>query len=296
VRSDGIAPAAATPPPYVTVLFSRSQWAVQENCAVAPGAVALDVIAADLADRGWIGTGSVVTNRILETAMKCTAAALYPSWATLKSLHSAYGWEATSHSATYPNMTQLTRSQQSAESCGTLATFTNHGFGRAWGLFSYPVNRSTYDVQANVVSTCFAFGRKYALTRNTVGTMAAPWWAKARTVNGGACNLTGSASASLATPYRYADPASMAALVGVLPGQWAIVQFHKLVTGSKLTGVTRWDCTSTDWRLHWSNRTEVYCWNDYQRILAGIPSGAVVTDPATVARSWGSNPKVLAEH
>jgi hypothetical protein len=154
---------------------------------VPAGAVTLQRVASGLAARGWIGTGSVVTSRILESSMKCTSAALYPSWAPLESLHATYGWEATSHTAAYPNMTTLTRSQQYAEACGTLSTFTNHGFDRAWGMFSYPVNRSTYDVQANVVSTCFAYARRYALNRNTVGSMAAPWWGKVRTANGGAC-------------------------------------------------------------------------------------------------------------
>jgi hypothetical protein len=263
---------------------------------VPAGAITLEQIAANLSAKGWIGTGSVVTSRILETSMKCTSAALYPSWATLESMHTAYGWEATSHTATYPDMTKLSRSQQYAESCGTLPTFTDHGFGNAWGMFSYPVNHRTTDVQTNVVSTCFAYARRYALTRNTIGSMAAPWWAKVRTVNGGACNLSGSSCYSISTPYRYADPSSIAPLLAVLPGQWAVVQFHKLVSGSRSSGTAQWDCTSTDWRLHWTNRTEVYCWNDYQTVLNAIPAGAVVTDPATVARSWGSNPTVLAQH
>jgi hypothetical protein len=40
----------------------------------------------------------------------------------------------------------------------------------------------------------------------------------------------------------------------------------------------------------------MYCWNDYQRVLNAIPAGAIVTDPATVARAWGSNSQVLATH
>jgi hypothetical protein len=100
----------------------------------------------------------------------------------------------------------------------------------------------------------------------------------------------------MASRYRYANPIALANLVTVAPGEWAVVQFHKLVSGARLTGTSTWDCTADDWRRHWTNQTEIYCWNDYQRILAGVPASAVVTDPATVARAWGSNPQVLQQH
>ena len=291
-----LASATAAPPPFVTVLFSRSQWAVHENCKALPGAITLEKVAADLHARGGIGTGSVVTSRIRQSSVNCTRAALYPSWEMLERLHADYGWESTSHSATYPNMTLLSRARQIAESCGTLPTFVSHGFNRAWGMFSYPDDKRSTAIQTDVVSSCFAFGRRYSPTRNTVGTMSAPWWAKVKSVNGGRCNDTAAACSSVATRYRYENPLTVANLFDVLPGQWAIAQFHKLVTGSKLAGTVRWDCSATDWRLHFTSRTEMYCWNDYQRILNGIPRGAVLTDPATVARSWDANREVLAKH
>ena len=288
--------ASATPPPFVTILFSRAQWSVHERCAVLPGAITLEQIASDLDRRSWIGTGSVVTSRIRDTSVNCTRAALYPSWAILERLHTSYGWESTSHSATYPDMTLLTRERQFAESCGTLSTFRAHGFDRAWGLFSYPNNRRSAEIQAEVVSTCFAFGRRYSPDRNLFGRIAAPWWAKIRSVNGGRCNEPAAACSTIATDYRYEDPSVVADLFRVSPGQWAVAQFHKLVSGSKLSGVVRWDCSSSNWRLHFTSRTEMYCWNDYQRILSAIPDAAVVTDPVTAARSWGSNPEVLGLH
>jgi Polysaccharide deacetylase len=288
--------AHAVPLPFVTILFSRSQWAIHENCNVLRGAITLQQIASDLHDRGGIGTGSVVTSWIRESSIHCTRAALYPSWDMLQQLHRDYGWESTSHSATHPNMTQLTRSQQIAQSCGTLPTFVNHGFNRAWGMFSYPNNKRSSEIQADVVSTCFAFGRKYSPSRNTTGTMTAPWWAKVKSVNGGKCNDSAAACYSIAVGSRYESPYTVANLVAVSPGQWAVAQFHKLVSGSRLSGATRWDCSESDWRLHFTSRTELYCWNDYQRILNAIPADAIVTDPATVARAWGSNPQVLSRH
>jgi hypothetical protein len=148
----------------------------------------------------------------------------------------------------------------------------------------------------DVVSTCFAFGRRYSATRNKLATMTAPWWAKVRSVNGGACNDATAVCSTVDTRFRYVDPTLVANFVGVLSGQWAVVQFHKLVQGAKLSGRVRWDCTASDWRRHYTSRTEMYCWNDYVKILNAIPDAAVVTDPATVARSWGSNPKVLQQH
>jgi hypothetical protein len=224
--------AHAVQPSFVTILFSRSQWAIHENCNVLPGAITLQTIASDLHDRGGIGTGSVVTSWIRESSIHCTRAALYPSLDTLRQLHRDYGWEATSHSATYPNMTTLTRSQQIAESCGTLPTFVSHGFNRAWGTFSYPNNKRSDVIQTDVLSTCFAFGRKYSPNQNTIGRMAAPWWAKVKSVNGGKCNDVTAPCSSIGARYRYVNPYTVASLVAVSPGEWAVAQFHK--TGERI--------------------------------------------------------------
>jgi hypothetical protein len=280
----------------VTVLFSRSQWAIHQRCQLPAGAITLRQVADYLDARGWRGTSSAVTSQIGTTALKCTASALYPTWAMLRDLKNEYGWQLTSHSATHRNMTELTPTQQRAESCGTLRTFMDQGFRRAWGLFSYPNNKRSLTIQTDIVSDCFAFGRRYSPDRNKAATMRAPWWANVRPVNGGACNEPGTPCYSIDTRFRYADPNAMGNLLAVSPGQWAIVQFHKLVSGAKLSGRSTWDCRSSDWRLHFTNRTEVYCWNDYRKILSRIPSGAVVTDPAKVARSWGANPQVLQRH
>jgi hypothetical protein len=288
--------ASATPPPFVTILFSRSQWAVGGGCTPLPGAMTLQQVAADLYDRGGIGAGSVVTSWLRESTTRCTRSVIYPSWDTLESLHTDYGWESVSHSATHRNMTTLTHSQQEAESCGTLPTFVNHGFTRAWGMFAYPNNKRSVAIQTDVVSTCFAFGRRYSPSANRIGTTSAPWWGKVKPVNGGRCNDPTAACSSIAVRYLYENPFTIASLVQVTGGQWAVVQFHKLVSGSRSSGTVQWDCRDSDWRLHFTSRTEMYCWNDYQRVLNAIPTGAVVTDPARVAQAWGSNPDVLAKH
>jgi hypothetical protein len=282
--------------PFITLLFSRSQWAAHDSCQVAAGSVTLEEIAADVAVRGWTGTGTIVTSQPPATGIRCIGDGLEPSWDTLARIHRDYRWEFVSHSQTAPNMTTLSNDRVFEESCGSLPILYSHGFDRAWGLFAYPVNRFTTSMQSTIVSTCFAFGRQYVGSRNLSSTMAAPWLANAWSVNGGACNDSSRSCYSLQTPYRYVDPGRLASFLQVRAGEWSIVQFYALVTGAKLSGSLRWDCTSPDWRQHFTSKTEVYCWTDYQRALAAIPADAVVTDPATVAQAWGSNPQVLADH
>jgi hypothetical protein len=292
-----ITPATATEsPPFVTILFSRSQWGATEFCKVPAGAVTLDHVAGDLAARGWTGTGSVVLSYIKEWGLTCTRGGLYPDWRTLQRLHTQHRWQFVSHSRTYADLTKIPPAQQWAESCGSLPTLRAHGFLRGWGLFAYPNNRFTWSIQQNVVSRCFSFGRRYSDRVNTRAAMVPPRFANAWSVNGGACNLSWLPCFTKNTPYRYVNPWRLVALLQVRPGQWAVVQFYTLVTGSKLTGPTTWDCTSTDWRRHFSSRTEIYCWNDYQTVLRSIPAAAMVTDPATVASSWSASSMARARH
>ena len=292
-----IAPASATESaPFVTILFSRSQWGATEFCKVPAGAVTLDQVAGNLAARGWTGTGSIVLSYIKESGQTCTRGGLYPDWRTLQRLHTQHRWHFVSHSRSYADLTRISPAQQWAESCGTLPTLRSHGFFRGWGLFAYPNNKFSWSIQQNVVSKCFSFGRRYSDQLNTRTTMVPPRFANAWSVNGGACNLSWLPCFTMNTRYRYVNPWRLIALLQVRPGQWALLQFYTLVTGSKLTGPTTWDCTSTDWRRHFSSRTEIYCWNDYQRVLGSIPPAAMVTDPATVASSWSVSTKAPTQH
>jgi hypothetical protein len=78
---------------------------------------------------------------------------------------------------------------------------------------------------------------------------------------------------------------TVAAQLGALKRrQWLTLQSYILVTGSR---AGKWDCTSSDWRLHWSIDVERYCWSDYLHILDAIPGNVKVVDPKTVARAWG---------
>jgi hypothetical protein len=278
--------AEAVAPGYVTFLLGRTQAG---QCDTSVETVPVESVLAELAQRGYGATGSVVLSRTHGTQETCVQGLRYPSWATLARWHDQYGFEAVS-AGNYQNMTSLTPEQQRAESCGSLPTFTQHGFTRAWGLFAYPGNQLTSQIQADVVSTCFAFGRVYGAKVNQHATMGAPWFAYTLSVNGGACNDSTSSCFTAVSGQRYTSPDQIASILQVGADDWGIVQFYRFVSGQRLSGEPRWDCTSADWRQHWTSLTEDYCWNDALAALDRIPAGTVVTDPATVAQAWGRLP------
>lgn len=288
---------AGSTPPYLTLLFSRTQVASAASCTPLSGAVRLDTgVAPALQRRGLTGTGSIVLDFTAASALTCyddrradgtvvrRQAILGGSWATAATLRDSYGWSFVSHSKSYRDMTTLSASQQRAESCGTLQTFRNHGHYRADGLFAYPNNRFTPAIQSQIVSTCFAFGRRYG-DLNLRSAMAPPWFAQSHAVNGGACNSASLPCYGLATPFRYSSPVALGnEVAGLGADQWLILQGYRFLRGS---AAGRYDCTASDWHAHWTTSTEEYCWNDYLRVLDRINAATHVVDPKTVATAWG---------
>jgi hypothetical protein len=115
--------------------------------------------------------------------------------------------------------------------------------------------------------------------------------------NGGACNVQTApcynvASATGGHP-RYLLPSTIIAQIQALqPGQWFTLQSYVLVTGSNpgyAHDADRWDCTSPDPSLHWTNDSERYCYSDWQQIVSAIAAvpGVTVTDPLTVGVAFG---------
>jgi hypothetical protein len=288
---------AGATPPYLTLLFSRTQVASAAGCKQLAGAVRLDTgVAPALKNRGLIGTGSIVPDFTAASALTCyddrradgtvvrSQAILGGSWATAATLRDSYRWSFISHSKSYRDITKLTASEQRAESCGTLQTFRNHGHFRADGLFAYPNNHFTSTIQSQIVSSCFAFGRRYG-DLNVRSAMGPPWFAQGHAVNGGACNLASLPCYSLNTPFHYSSPVALGnEVAGLRADQWLILQGYRFLRGS-LAG--RYDCTASDWHAHWTTSTEEYCWDDYLRVLDHINSATRVVDPKTVATAWG---------
>jgi hypothetical protein len=287
----------AAAPAYLTLLFSRSQWATADGCTRLPNTVTLQALAAELQRRALPATGTVVTRQVRPSSRLCLddldvngnvvhpGGVLYGSWADLGNLRRNNGWTFVSHSRTYRTMTTLTPAEQRAEACGSIADLRGRGHLRGDGLFAYPNNFWTDAVQRDVVATCFAFGRIYGSAPNDRATTGPPWFQRTVSVNGGNCNVTTLPCYTFTAPRRYTSPVSLGDRIARLgPDQWFVMQHYRFVTG-QVAG--RWDCRAADWRRHWTGSAEEYCWNDYRSILDRIPSTTVVTDPKTVAVAWG---------
>ncbi|HET7475574.1 MAG TPA: hypothetical protein VFJ97_06060 [Dermatophilaceae bacterium] len=269
-------------------------WTASSGCVPLPGALTLLEIAGGLAAVGGTGTGHTIPGWTQEVNRGCTLRhdAIYPSWADLAMLRDRFGWSFVSAGQDHLNISKLTVAQQWQESCGSLSALAQHGHNRAWGLFAPRDNATTRQIQTEVVATCFAYGRKYRTTSNLQGEMAVPWFQGTLSVNGGACRDPALPCYSIPTRHRYLGRADLARAMRPAAGQWSAVQVYHLVRDSLLTGDPRshWDCTSPNPDAHWTGRTELYCWNDYLAALQQIPTGTVITDPATVATAWGRTP------
>ena len=283
--------AAAASGPYVSLLIGRSMWAQSEGGQVVPGQPTLLDVARALAAQGVRATGVVVPARTPESGILNYNGNLYPSWQELGALRDQYGWSFVSNGQNRADITTLPRDQQFAESCGSLAAFERHGHLRAWGMYGPGSNNITDEIATNVVGTCFAFTRLYwgnNLNNRAVVT-GPPYYAHTDDTSGGTCNLapcTGTGSGG-----RYMLPTELTQdLQAAGTDQWVLLSTYKLVTGSKLSGGRRWDCTAADPRKHWTTELESYCLVDIQTALASIRPGSVITDPAGVAEAGARVP------
>lgn len=297
------APAAASAPGYLTLLFAQSAWTLTENCKpVTSGVMTPDRLGAALTKRGLTPTTTVITGWVHDTTRNCierlpltpvTKPIQIASWRDLAMMRDS-GWKFTSHSIDYATMTNLTAAEQKTEACTSHDALTRRGLPGASGLFNYPNNQSTPTMNADIVLPCgYVLGRKYGSVANTPASVRTSGYLVTHSVNGGACNDTALPCHSLPTPYRYTAPAALAAAMHPAPGTWRVVQMYRLVNGSKHTGKSQWDCMASDWRRHWTagvDPTELYCWSDYRSALRQIPAGTVTADPRTVEAAWGLAP------
>lgn len=290
----GVTSGQATPPGYVTISFGRMQWVATagSSCSPIAGSVDLGVVHDAMAARGIVGSGVVIPPRTPETGFRCFGGyTTHPGWDLLSTWHDE-GWRFTSGGAHLDART-LTYEQTLAETCGWLPTFDAHGID-ASGMFAYGNNSWTTAAQTDPVARCFAYGRTYqSWSPNVRSQSVAPWLQKTQSVNGGRCNDPALPCSSLAsTSTRYQSPASMADRMAAAPDTWYSLQFYRFVDGARTGTSPSWDCTSSDWRKHWTSQTELYCYGDFLRVLdalqAAVASGGVhVADHLTVAAAWG---------
>jgi len=300
---------AAAPGPFVTLLFSRSEISAADNCAEDDTSIArLDTtVAPYLQSLGMAGTGTLVTKRTDDTTRHCSHYNddLTASWADATNLAKTYGWSFVSHTATYPTLAQIqnfTPAEAKAQTCGSLATLKAHGLPGAAGMIAYPgsytKNPAVVNLQAKYGSTCFAWGRQYDQAKHGLTKLAdastPPYFQYTTAVVGGPCNVPTQPCYTVHVQNgRYTLPSTMIARIEALkPGEWFTLQAYLLVTGKNPKYAhdrMRWDCTSSDPALHWTNVTVRYCYSDYQQIIQAIAAdpSITVTDPLSVGRAWG---------
>ncbi len=277
--------------PFLTLLFSRSEIGTATRCVPdsTGSANLLTVVAPALASRGIAATGTVETGITRDTTRACVhyRRSLAASWSDLRRLQDSFGWSFVSHGRTWAtNLAQMTAQQQWNDVCGSLVDLEQHGFSTGDGLFAFPNNKWNATVQTNVVSKCFAFGRRYGVgpTDESTATVS-PYWQRTEGISGGRCNDPDLSCSQLDTLTTYRSPARVRQqILSLHANQWLTLQNYVLVTGDR---PGEWSCTGGSWQAHWSTDPERYCWSDYRSIIDSIPSSVTVTDPKTVARAWG---------
>jgi hypothetical protein len=302
--------ASSAGPAYLSILAGRTEWSATVACQPLPGSDDLGTIAArihQLSSRLTVYGTTVGDRTASGTTRMCVNNVIYPTWGDLAALHSQYGWDFGSNGLHHVAMTTPGQSpaQLWSTSCGALRDPVNglvpHGYLQGWSLFAYPFGGDqpqdlNAKLQANYISKCFAFGRLYDnappyLKNTPASVMKSNWLAQTHNIYGGSCNDPNPSAPCHSIPgtlgHVYDNPADLTALVQPSPGEWAVLQFHLIVEGNRLSGAgAHWDCTSSDWRLHWATDNEMYCWNDFQVVLQSIPAGVNVVQPSVVATAW----------
>jgi hypothetical protein len=146
--------------------------------------------------------------------------------------------------------------------------------------------------QADIVSKCFAYGRSYGSEYNDASTLDASQLVTVQSASGGHCNdeALPCFNANLFNAgRRYTPPEELKELMRVPEGYWAIMQFYRFVTGVSDEGFERWDCSSANAAAHWTNSSELYCWEDFLDVVDSIEAEVDVTDPASIARQYGNS-------
>jgi hypothetical protein len=278
-------------PGYLTIAFGRAQiTSVNAACSPLPGAVSLFDVAGMLQARGLTATLTATISMI----GTCAGGIRDAGWPDLATFRDSYGWPVMSRGKTNRYTDTLTPAEQRDETCGSLPAFAAHGHASAWGMFAYPSGRASPDAQQGPVQECFSYGRTYELGSNQYP-VASPFLVKELDILGGRCRNPPLACYGITiqrnrwyTPPRLLAAYANAGLDGT--GRWALLQWYRFVSGragAPGAGGVSWDCTSPDWRNHWTSTPELYCIDDFLWVVDHIDSRITVTDPATLGAAQG---------
>jgi hypothetical protein len=288
-------PASAAAPTYVTLQLAHSaETVVDLQCRPLPNVVTLTQQAVRYQAMGILGvTDTVITGWAHQSSPTCVANpdGRHPidvaSWNEMAKLQSVYGWSFVGGSRTYVNLTTVDSSRATWEICGSLADIRSHGLHNGEGEFAFPNDFNTLYLEYLSLHCGYDFGRDYLAGPSLEMALPIPKpdWLYTYSLNGGACNDSAAACYKLSTRYHYVDPAILAARLRVNAGHWKVIQGYNLVTGAVTSSSVSWDCTSSNWKEHWSSgadATEVYCWSDWLAALASAHNVVWVT-PAQMA-------------
>ena len=296
--SPAMAPAAqaATAPGYITLLVGRGMYGKMTGGRLDPQVLTIDQVAPTLQSLGLWAAGNVIVTRTAEATRTVVSGNAYASWADWRRLASTHGWSVID-AGTYALGSDPATIR--TQTCGTLRSFYDHGFTDAWGMYAYRSGRYNATA-APIINSCFAYARVYGGSLNTGPDIPAPYSIRAESLDGGNCNLAGQPCSSI-FKRNYDSPAMVTGRLSPGANQWGLVQFYHLVTGSRPRNGTApaWDCTSRDWRYHWSTLAEYYCANDFfnavQAAKANWNGNVSAATPARVAQAWVAAIPTLCE-
>lgn len=298
-------PSHAADTRYVSFLVGRGLYAQSEGCKQMPGTVTTMQVAA-YAHRLRIPMSANLIPTYVDAGNGgrfCHGGGmhLYLSLTDTRTLRDRYGWQHLTSGLAYRQMTTLSRTEQKREACGALNWMDAHGFNRARGLFA-PANPDGPNMSDQALAVAKSCGyvkirdygyRTWALAprradgsridTNVRGHLDPDGYYRTKSVNGGDCPAT--VQCGTGANRRYMLPAEMLNDLQDAPrGSHMVIQAYRWVTG-KSRGW--WNCDGPV-EAHWTKQAELYCWGDYKRILDGLPTDYIATDPLTVARAWGT--------
>jgi hypothetical protein len=287
---------------FVELLFSRTEITAADGAACLPddaGVARLDtVIEPYLRHIGLAPTGSIETGPTIANALWCAhnGETLATSWAVAQRL-ATNGWTFVTHSFSYPaaqDWASMSPSQKWDETCGAAQTIDANGLRGASDSYLWPNNIVENDTLTSFVEPCFGTNRLYGFGETSASEIAtAPYRQSVEGLSGGPCIATNAPCHNIPNSVTtYTNPNQIVYQIKALPvGEVLTLQVYLLVTGKSpayTTNLARWDCTSPDVTLHWTNDAERFCWSDLQVILQYLANAGIgIVQPGVLNATFG---------
>ncbi|CCH78162.1 exported hypothetical protein [Nostocoides japonicum T1-X7] len=238
-----------------------------------------------LHDRGIPLTGINVYDWTGESKPLVHAGNSYASWPQLDALVNDDGGALSSEGRAHESLKNMTPAQRLSDTCGVLQDYKARGFN-ASGMYAYSGGPYIDSYQRSLVSTCYAFGRKYSTGMNTMSKIRYPWALKVLSLNGG-CASRAAGCFGGHSPKTYTPSAWLTDHFTPGVGQVAVLQIYHLFQGHGPT----WDCDSS---RHQTVKTEDYCLSDVTAYLDSLPASVKFVTIDDLAKAVGRGPGQLS--